>query len=256
MSDKITEEIDIFKEKVKRDAEELVLKRFARKILDIDILSNLDKFSPNSAPKTVEINIPIPEPKDKFKRNKKSSNDGKVHKKQNLETDKDLVEENSELIITKPFLFANGSVPCNPLFIEMIDILKPRMIELVEDILLLKLAVSLMVPKIEDGNNFGVEIQQETIEAMISAESEILNHFDKFETYYETRGDLLVKIAKYPHNQDFRIAILEIDQKFHLSLCLILTDIRNLYVSLHDLVTKNIKKIKEPRTQDNKDFLY
>ena len=60
-----------------------------------------------------------------------------------------------------------------------------------------------MVPKIEDGNNFGVEIQRETIDALSHLENQVLNEFDKFESYFENRGDLVVKVAKYPHIHDY-----------------------------------------------------
>jgi proteasome activator subunit 3 (PA28 gamma) len=109
---------------------------------------------------------------------------------------------------------------------------------------------------LEDGNNIGVEIQTETIDVISHIENDIRNQFDSFSTYFQSRGDLIVKVAKYPHAEDFRRAVQERDQKFDLSLCVTLTDIRNYYASLHDLVTKNLKKIKKPKSEDNKDFLY
>lgn len=244
------------KEKIKRDGEELVLKGFPRKILDLNRLSNSDKYCLTSALKQYDLNLPIPaksgsETTDEINKDENKSKDMSTKCR-----DKEVFVEDDELVISKPFLFPNGRVECNKQFVEMIDELKPKLIQLTEDILLLKLAVNLMVPKIEDGNNFGVEIQRETIETIQGFESQVLKHFDKFETYYETRGDLIAKAAKYPHNQDFRIAVQEGDQRFYWSLCLTLTDVRNYYVSLHDLVTKNMSKIKTPRNADNTYTMY
>ena len=252
MSDKNNPEVESFKEKIKKEAEELVLKKFPQKILDLNVLMNSEKFSPNSRVKPFEINISIPNPKSN-QNPQKPSNDSKVGNQTKI---KELVVDEDDLIIVKPLLFPDGRVESHKQFIEMVDELKPRMIELTEDIILLKLAVSLMVPKIEDGNNFGVEIQTETITALSHIEIEVLKCFDKFGDYFEERGDLLIKVAKYPHNRDFRISVEELDQRFHLYLCLTMSDIYNHYVSCHDLVTKNLNKIKNPRTQDNRDFLY
>ncbi|XP_054164797.1 proteasome activator complex subunit 3-like [Oppia nitens] len=255
MSEKDKEEVNSFKESVKQKALELVSQQFPHKILNLDIISNSDEFSFNSGLKSSDINIPIPDHKSKESsvKQKAMKNGEKSSKKMNVFMDSD---DDDDLIIAKAFLFPNGAVESNNCFTKMMETVKSRMIELTEDILLLKLGISLMVPKIEDGNNFGVEVQQETIEAINSVETEVLNKFDSFENYYEARGDLIAKVAKYPHDQDFRVAIQECDQRFHLNLCLTLTDIRNHYINLHDLVTKNINKIKNPRTQDNKDFLY
>ena len=140
MSEKANQEFSSFKEKIKGEAEELVLTKFPRKILELNILSNSEKFSPNSAIKLIEINIPVPPPKSELKSSSVSNLNTKT--KSISISDKDLVEVDNELIIVKPFLFSNGRVECNPYLTEMIDELKPRIIELTEDIIELKLAVS------------------------------------------------------------------------------------------------------------------
>ena len=249
------QEINAIKEKIKKEGEELVLKGFPRKILDLNKLSNSDKFLLTSSLKPFELNVPIPT-KLEPKAAEVAKEDKSKKSKDTVDGEKGFYVEDDDFVISKPLLFPNGKIECNQQFIEMIEELKPRLIQLTEDIFHLKLAVNLMVPKIEDGNNFGVEIQRETIDTIQSVESQVLSHFDKFETYFEARGDIIAKVVKYPHNQDYRIALKETDQRFHSTLCLTLTDVRNHYLSLHDLVTKNLNRIKKPKSGDNTEFLY
>lgn len=56
----------------------------------------------------------------------------------------------------------------------------------------------------------------------------------------------------------FTVAVLlfqELDEKEYLSLWLVMCEIRNRYCSLHDIVIKNLEKIKKPRSS-NTDSLY
>lgn len=68
--------------------------------------------------------------------------------------------------------------------------------------------------------------------------------------YFLGRAKIVTKIAKYPHVDDFRRNVCEIDEKEFLSLRLIVAELRNHYASLHDIVTKNLDKIKLPRTSN------
>ena len=60
---------------------------------------------------------------------------------------------------TKVFVFPNGVVPCNEKIIKIVNILKPEVRTLVEKCNTVRMWVTLLIPKIEDGNNFGVSIQ-------------------------------------------------------------------------------------------------
>lgn len=69
-------------------------------------------------------------------------------------------------------------------------------------------------------------------------------------------GKLISKVAKYPHIDDYRRAVQELDEKEYLSLWLVVTEIRNRYCSLHDIVIKNLDKIKKPRSTNATESLY
>lgn len=47
-----------------------------------------------------------------------------------------------------------------------------------------------MIPKIEDGNNFGVSIQEDTLAEVQSVESEAAAFYDQISRYFISRGEL------------------------------------------------------------------
>lgn len=82
------------------------------------------------------------------------------------------------------------------------------------------------VPKIEDGNNFGVAVQEETLGEIQSVESEAAAFFDQISRYFISRAKIVSKVAKYPHIDDYRRAVqvifstilhdLELNSNFHM----------------------------------------
>ena len=60
---------------------------------------------------------------------------------------------------SKVVLLPNGVSPCNSIVAQMISHIKPKIVELVESANLLKMWVTFLIPRIEDGNNFGVSVQ-------------------------------------------------------------------------------------------------
>lgn len=56
-----------------------------------------------------------------------------------------------------------------------------------------------LIPRIEDGNNFGVSIQEDALTEVRTVETEAATYFDQVSRYYISRGKIVAKIAKYPH---------------------------------------------------------
>jgi len=86
-------------------------------------------------------------------------------------------------------------------------------------------------------------------------ESESASFLDQISKYFLNRGQIIAKAAKYPHVTDYRQFIIELDEKQYLSLRLIAAELRNHYSVLHDMILKNIEKIKKPRNS-NLDGMY
>lgn len=108
---------------------------------------------------------------------------------------------------TKVMALPNGRVHCNTPICDLIKVVKPVIRALVEDSNLLKMWISFMIPKIEDGNNFGVSIQEDTLAEIQSVETEAAAFFDQISRYFVSRAKVVSKVAKYPHIDDYRRAV-------------------------------------------------
>lgn len=138
---------------------------------------------------------------------------------------------------------------------ELIEILKSNITQLIEDNYVLKLWITLLIPKIEDGNNFGVSVQNTVLKLIYNNDSAAITYLGKLSRYYEYRGKLISKVVKYPFIEDYRVAVEEFDEKKNFEISLILREIYFFNTILYDVITKNFEKIKNPRSS-NIDCLY
>jgi len=240
--------VNEYKEKVKLQAEDLVLNIFPQKILELEALLKTEKLIIKDLSSIhCELNIPVPEAP---LANHDADEISTKKRKFNI-----LSNDVSELQGTKVLLLPNGSVPSNSHIVDVVELVKPRIQQLVEDANVLKMWIQFLIPRIEDGNNFGVSIQEDTLGEIRTVESEAAAYFDQISRYFLTRGKIVSKVAKYPHVDDFRRTVQELDEKEFLSMRLIICELRNHYATLHDMITKNLEKIKKPRTS-NADTMY
>ncbi|PIK61403.1 putative proteasome activator complex subunit 3 [Apostichopus japonicus] len=162
------------------------------------------------------------------------------------------------ITLTKRVTSANvcgGAIPCNSDIQHLTNIMKPLICVLIEHCNSLKMWIQLLIPRIEDGNNFGVSIQEDTLAELRQVESDAASYLDQITRYFITRGKLISKVAKYPHVGDYRKGVEEIDQKEFFNLRLTCIELRNTYLSLLDLIEKNKDKIRKPRNS-NAETLY
>ncbi|XP_013144073.1 PREDICTED: proteasome activator complex subunit 3 isoform X3 [Papilio polytes] len=241
----VTKKVQEYKDSLKQKAEHLIIKGFPEKIVLLNELLETSNFQNRDlADVHQDLNIPVPQP---ITLNEPNAKRARVDSSDN--------SSNSTIDGTKVFALPNGTVPCNKPLSDLIHLVKPHIRELVEDSNLLKMWISFMIPKIEDGNNFGVSIQEDTLAEIQSVESEAAAFFDQISRYFISRAKIVSKVAKYPHIEDYRRAVRELDEKEYLSLWLVMCEIRNRYCSLHDIVIKNLEKIKKPRSS-NAESLY
>lgn len=246
MADVATDKVQQYKDNLKLKAEDLILKGFPEKIVALNQLLETPQFNEKDLSKVHhDLNIPIPEPI-----TFNSHNLEPVSKKPKY--DGNCV---GDVGGTKVMALLSGPAPSNQTLSEIIQIAKPHIKQLVEDSNLLKMWISFLIPKIEDGNNFGVSVQEDTLAEIQSVESEAAAFFDQISRYYASRAKIISKVAKYPHIEDYRRAVRELDEKEYLSLWLVMCEIRNRYCTLHDIVIKNLEKLKKPRSC-NSESLY
>ncbi|XP_017052278.1 proteasome activator complex subunit 3 [Drosophila ficusphila] len=238
-----------YKDSLILKAELLITKRFPEKIVQLNELLATSMFNERNFDEVhQDLNIPALPPV-----LVKNHEDGQSEDGDHPPTKR---PRKDVIVAGQPVLaLPAGTVPCNKPLCEMIKVVKPIIRKLVEDSNLLKMWISFMIPKIEDGNNFGVSIQEDTLAEIQTVESEAAAFFDQISRYFLSRAKVVSKVAKYPHIDDYRRAVVELDEKEYLSLWLVVCEVRNRYSSLHDIVIKNLEKLKKPRSS-NTESLY
>ncbi|XP_071341885.1 proteasome activator complex subunit 1 isoform X3 [Trachinotus anak] len=191
------------------------------------------------------LDIPIPDPaKEEAKRKKKEEKEAKEGKK-----DKDGDKEEED-----------AGPPCGPICINervesLLQEVKPQIQTLKEKLNTVSMWVQLQIPKIEDGNNFGVAVQEKVFELLTNTRTKIEGFQTQISKYYSERGDAVAKASKQAHVGDYRQLVHELDQYQYCELRLVVLDIRNTYAVLFDIINKNYDKIKKPRG-DGKALIY
>ncbi|KAM6964521.1 proteasome activator complex subunit 3 [Tautogolabrus adspersus] len=249
VDNEIKTKVDAFRERITSEAENLVASFFPKKLLELDhflkdpIINISDLKEIHS-----EINLTVPDPI--LLPNLHDGLEAQNAKKRKL-------EDGGEDMVTgtKVFVMPGGMMKSNGNLVDLIEKVKPEIRTLIEKCNTVKMWVQLLIPRIEDGNNFGVSIQEETVAELRTVEGEAASYLDQISRYYITRAKLVSKIAKYPHVEDYRRTVTEIDEKEYISLKIIVSELRNQYVTLHDMILKNIEKIKKPRSS-NAEALY
>lgn len=246
-----------YKDSLKTRAEKLVKNEFPQRIMELEDLIGTPSFKLHPAFKVERpVNIPIPKAPHSENGECGAGENESVGKKRKMNESSSESKEDFSLVSgSKVVLLPNGVSPCNSIVAEMIGQIKPKIVELVESANLLKMWVTFLIPRIEDGNNFGVSVQEDTLGEIRQVESDGCSYLDAISQYHLNRGKVITKIAKYPHVEDFRQTVIELDDKQALSIRLIAVELKNHYAVLHDIIYKNWDKIKKPRNA-NHDTMY
>lgn len=243
-------QLEAYKKKLLAEAERLVLEEFPKKVIEFNNLLESGQFSYDRLPELLpdtDLNIPCPiHTNDSLD---VVQNDGVVKKRKKPNDDDPCV------FGTPVYGFVNGMVKCNEKLAELTGIARPMLRDAVEDVNKVKMWILFLIPRIEDGNNFGVSIQEEALNEVRTVEGEAASFLDQMSRYFVSRARLVTKVAKYPHVEDYRRAILDMDEKQFINIRLVLTEMRNHFATLHDMITKNLEKIKTPRS-NNAEHMY
>lgn len=136
----------------------------------------------------------------------------------------------------------------NKRIVEMVDTLKPMVSRLLQETSQVRIWITLLIPKIEDGNNFGVSIQEDSLLEIKLVEAQAAEFIEHAPEYFKNRAKVLSKTVKYPQIEDYRKLVKQLDENEYHYLRRVLTELRNHYAILHDIITKNLDKIKAPRS--------
>ncbi|KAG8509370.1 Proteasome activator complex subunit 1 [Galemys pyrenaicus] len=164
-----------------------------------------------------------------------------------------------------------GPVNCNEKIVVLLQRLKPEIKDVIEQLNLVTTWLQLQIPRIEDGNNFGVAVQEKVFELMTSLHTKLEGFHTQISKYFSERGDAVTKAAKQPHvvgeaqgdmegektfevkpdpslpQGDYRQLVHELDEAEYRDIRLMVMEIRNAYAVLYDIILKNFEKLKKPR---------
>jgi len=101
------------------------------------------------------------------------------------------------------------------------------------------------------GDNFGVQIQEEVLGELHRAQESAYNIRDAPRQDYIARAKICSKLIKYPNIEDYKLALIEHDNKQLYLARQHLCDLRNVYAVLTDLIHKNISKIRAPKANNS-----
>ncbi|KAH0838143.1 proteasome activator pa28 REG alpha beta subunit [Lanmaoa asiatica] len=138
-------------------------------------------------------------------------------------------------------------VHANKHILKLQETIKAECAQLSDSCDKVKLWVNLTMPKIEDGDNFGVQIQEEVLSELLRSQESAYNIRDSVRQNYLARAKICTKLIKYPNVEDYTLALKEHDEKQLFFARQNLTDIRNVYAVMTDILHKNITKIRSPR---------
>ncbi|XP_053784172.1 proteasome activator complex subunit 1 isoform X2 [Desmodus rotundus] len=140
-----------------------------------------------------------------------------------------------------------GPVNCNEKIVILLQRLKPEIKDVIEQLNLVTTWLQLQIPRIEDGNNFGVAVQEKVFELMTALHTKLEGFHSQISKYFSERGDAVAKAAKQPHVGDYRQLVHELDEAEYRDIRLMVMEIRNAYAVLYDIILKNFEKLKKPR---------
>ncbi|MFT7816038.1 proteasome activator complex subunit 1-like [Arapaima gigas] len=236
-------QVDDFCKQLTKEAETLVSSFFPQKIAEMDTLlqASLGITPEDLSSLVAPLDIPIPDPeKEELKRKKKEEKEAKEGKK-DKDKDKDKEKDDEE---EGP---ACGPIATNEKVERLLKDIKPHIQTLKEKLNTVSMWVQLQIPKIEDGNNFGVAVQEKVFEFLTNTRTKIEGFQTQISKYYSERGDAVAKASKQSHVGDYRQLVHELDQHQYCELRIIVLEIRNSYAVLYDIISKNYDKIKKPR---------
>lgn len=149
-----------------------------------------------------------------------------------------------------------GYYKTNLKLLKIQDDVKPVIRQLIEDAKLLKIWLTLLIPKIDGGSDFGISIQAETLSGLKNIEFDAIAMNDRFTRYFNSRAGVVAKIIDYPEVEDYKFEVQELDKRECMGLWIVLSTARNHYCLMHDIITKNIDKLKKPQRSSITKYLF
>uniref|UniRef100_A0A8I3W1X4 Proteasome activator complex subunit 2 n=1 Tax=Callithrix jacchus TaxID=9483 RepID=A0A8I3W1X4_CALJA len=231
--------VEVFRQNLFQEAEEFLYRFLPQKIIYLNQLLQEDSLNVadlTSLRATLDIPIPDPPPKDdEMETDKQEKKEGKRDKRMR----KDL----------NP-LPKCGFLPGNEKVLSLLALVKPEVWTLKEKCILLITWIQHLIPKIEDGNDFGVAIQEKVLERVNAVKTKVEAFQTTISKYFSERGDAVAKASKETHVMDYRALVHERDEAAYGELRAMVLDLRAFYAELYHIISSNLEKIVNPKGEE------
>uniref|UniRef100_A0A8C5BZP0 Proteasome activator complex subunit 2 n=1 Tax=Gadus morhua TaxID=8049 RepID=A0A8C5BZP0_GADMO len=143
-----------------------------------------------------------------------------------------------------------GFIKGNEKITLILDRLKPEIVSFRETIITVSCWIQHLIPKIEDGNDFGVAIQEKILERLTAVKTKVDTFQTNINKYFSERGDAVAKASKETHVMDYRSMVHDRDEAIYAEIRVIILDIRGFYAELYDIISKNAEKVTNPKGEE------
>ncbi|KAA0725624.1 Proteasome activator complex subunit 2 [Triplophysa tibetana] len=186
--------IENYRQSLYKQAEELFSNYIPLKISLLDSLLKGDELSISDLQSLhAPLDIPIPDPP--------------APEDEQMETDKNEDDEKKKKAPKCGFIKGNERV------VKLLDIVKPEIVALKETCITVSCWISHLIPKIEDGNDFGVAIQEKILERITAVKTKLETFQTNINKYFSERGDAVAKASKETH------VVRDTRPNYHIALC-------------------------------------
>lgn len=225
-------QMENFHQSLYQEAEKLFTQVIPQKVLLLDALLkdealNISDVSLLQAP----LDIPIPDPP--------------APEDEDMETDDNEDDKKKKKKAPKC-----GFIHGNEKILKLLDRVKPEIVDFREAIVIITCWIQHLIPKIEDGNDFGVAIQEKILERIAAVKTKAELFLTIINKYFLERGDTVAKASKETHVMDYRLLVHKKDIDVYNELRVILLDIRGFYTEFYDIINKNWEKVSNPKGEE------
>nr|AAC53296.1 proteasome activator PA28 beta subunit [Mus musculus] len=226
LSGEARKQVDVFRQNLFQEADDFLCTFLPRKIISLSQLLQEDSLNVadlSSLRAPLDIPIPDPPPKD-----------------DEMETDKQEKKEVPKC----------GYLPGNEKLLALLALVKPEVWTLKEKCILVITWIQHLIPKIEDGNDFGVAIQEKVLERVNPVKTKVEAFQTTISKYFSERGDAVAKASKDTHVMDYRALVHERDEAAYGALRAMVLDLRAFYAELYHIISSNLEKIVNPKGEE------
>jgi len=223
--------VENFRQSLFQEADNLFSDYIPSKIVLLDGLLREDAFSiTDMASLQAPLEIPIPDPPTPEEEEMETDTNGDGNKKKKAPK--------------------CGFIKGNENIVKLLDRVKPEIAALRETIINVSCWIQHLIPKIEDGNDFGVAIQEKILERITAVKTKVDGFQVNINKYFLERGDAVAKASKETHVMDYRSLVHDKDAAIYCEMRVIILDIRGFYAELFDIISKNLDKVTNPKGEE------